>query len=116
MKNEAFTLKKFMTLIVAIGSLVLFPLSPASANTLCNDGTISMSRGSGTCSWHGGIAGNSKSRNNGFSDPYGSTSRNKGFSDPYGSTSRNKGFSDPYGSSFNNRGLCSYLDRSRGRC
>ena len=85
------------------GSIVLFPLPQASGYTLCNDGTISMSRGSGTCSWHGGIAGNSKSRNNGFSDPY-------------GSTSRNKGFSDPYGSSFNNRGLCSYLDRSRGRC
>ena len=105
-----------ISLLIALISAVITSAPQASANTLCNDGTISMSRGSGTCSWHGGIAGNNKSRNNSFSDPYGSTSRSKGFSDPYGSTSRSKGFSDPYGSSFNNRGLCSYLDRSRGRC
>lgn len=30
--------------------------TPASA-TVCSDGSISNSQGSGTCSWHGGIAG-----------------------------------------------------------
>lgn len=34
------------------------PRAPSSGLTLCADGTWSQSTGSGTCSWHGGIAGN----------------------------------------------------------
>lgn len=32
--------------------------APSGGLTLCADGTYSQSSGSGTCSWHGGIAGN----------------------------------------------------------
>jgi len=32
--------------------------APSGGRTLCADGTWSQSTGSGTCSWHGGIAGN----------------------------------------------------------
>jgi|LauGreDrversion4_1035100.scaffolds.fasta_scaffold164102_2 hypothetical protein len=132
-----------LALVLAFSSLVV--IVPASANTLCADGTISYSVGSGTCSWHGGIAGgSSRSKSYGYSDPYGSSSRSKsyGYSDPYGSSlggsygsssrSKSYGYSDPYGSSLggsygsslNNKSRgngssslsCSYLDRSRGRC
>lgn len=34
--------------------------APASAQTRCADGTLSDSTGPGTCSWHGGIAGNER--------------------------------------------------------
>jgi hypothetical protein len=34
------------------------PRAPSGGLTLCADGTWSQSTGSGTCSWHGGIAGN----------------------------------------------------------
>lgn len=34
------------------------PRAPSSGLMLCADGTWSQSTGSGTCSWHGGIAGN----------------------------------------------------------
>jgi hypothetical protein len=122
-------MKRTSAIICLLIVATFFPIQSAGANTLCNDGTISRSSGKGTCSWHGGIAGNSprnngfgtSSRNNGLSDPWGSTSRNNGFgtssrnnglSDPWGSTSRNNGF----GTSSRNSGFCSYIDRSKGRC
>jgi len=46
-------------LAIALASIivVLFgQVSPVLASTLCNDGWVSSSSGSGTCSWHGGIA------------------------------------------------------------
>ena len=99
--------------IAFLSLLLTLPMaSPqATANTLCADGTISRSTGSGTCSWHGGIAGGSSpsKKNNGFgvSDPWGTTSttkKNNGFgvSDPWGTTSTKK--------------KCSSLDRFYGLC
>ena len=100
------------------------------ANTLCNNGTISKSSGRGTCSWNGGIAGNGSSRNNGF-DPYGTSSRSNQIDpyriDPYGTSSRSNkvdpfGTSsrsnkvDPFGTSSRSKTICSYIDRSKGRC
>lgn len=41
---------------LAFTILTLSPMA-ASAQTRCADGTYSSSSGSGTCSWHGGIAG-----------------------------------------------------------
>ena len=101
-------MRKYLIVFAMVVSSVVVPTHGANANTLCNDGTISRSSGQGACSWHGGIAGNS--RNNGF----GSSSRNNGFgySDPWGSSSRNNGF----GSSSSNNRFCSYIDRSKGRC
>lgn len=46
---------------LAVAAAVTFVFSatmtaPASAGSLCSDGWVSPSTGSGTCSWHGGIA------------------------------------------------------------
>ena len=88
------------------------------ANTLCNNGTISKSSGRGTCSWNGGIAGNGSSRNNGL-DPYGTSSRSNKIDpyriDPYGTSSRSNKV-DPFGTSSRSKTICSYIDRSKGRC
>lgn len=87
-------------------------ISPANAGTLCADGYYSLSSGSGTCSWHGGIAGGAPSRNKsyGSTDSWGSS-----LGGSYGSTPKKKsyGYNDPYGSSMSK---CSYIDRSWGRC
>jgi hypothetical protein len=39
------------------GYKYFFDLTDNKEYTICNDGTISDSSGSGTCSWHGGVAG-----------------------------------------------------------
>ena len=52
------------------------PGAPSGGLTLCADGTYSQSTGSGTCSWHGGIAGNNNpSRNSGSTSGGGGTGR-----------------------------------------
>jgi len=88
-------------------------ISPASAGQFCADGTWSNSSGRGTCSWHGGILGNTtKKKTNTFSDPWGTSLNN----DPFGTTKRNT-FSDPWGNSNNKLGgFCTSFDRSMGRC
>ncbi len=85
-KSIFFALSIFATLLVS---------TPQSqANTLCSNGTVSKSSGRGTCSWNGGIAGGapSKQKSGGF-----------GYSDPFGSTSKSSR-------------ICTYIDRSKGRC
>jgi hypothetical protein len=96
-------MRKVILALALVVSTMSF-ISPANAGTLCADGYYSLSSGSGTCSWHGGIAGGAPSR-----------SKSYGYSDPYGSTSKKKsyGYNNPYGSSMSN---CSYIDRSWGRC
>ncbi len=50
--------------------------APSGGLTLCADGTWSQSTGSGTCSWHGGIAGNNNpSTGSGTSSGGGGTGR-----------------------------------------
>ena len=51
--------KVILGIALSLITSVLF-VGSVSANTLCNDGTISPSTGKGTCSWHGGIAGGQK--------------------------------------------------------
>ena len=55
------TLRHFLvTLVVATGCFLLIcgtAVAAPSPRTTCADGTYSSSTGSGTCSWHGGIAG-----------------------------------------------------------
>lgn len=52
------------------------PRAPSSGLTVCADGTWSQSTGSGTCSWHGGIAGNNNpSTSAGSSSSGGGTGR-----------------------------------------
>lgn len=52
------------------------PRAPSNGLTLCADGTWSQSTGSGTCSWHGGIAGNNNpSTGSGSTSSSGGTGR-----------------------------------------
>jgi hypothetical protein len=53
---------KLLTFIILLFPFSLMSLEAAQA-TLCSDGTISSSNGSGTCSWHGGISGKSSPDN-----------------------------------------------------
>lgn len=52
---------KYIWLIVAIPTISIFifmivnPTKEVFDHCICNDGSISYSNGSGTCSWHGGI-------------------------------------------------------------
>ena len=45
---------KFLALAILPASLIL--ASPVLGDAVCNDGWYSNSSGSGTCSWHGGVA------------------------------------------------------------
>ena len=81
-------MRKVLLAIALIFSSMSF-IPSANAGTLCADGYYSLSSGSGTCSWHGGIAGGAPSR------------------------SKSYGYNDPWGSSMSK---CSYIDRSWGRC
>jgi len=45
---------KFLALAILPASLIL--ASPVLGDAVCNDGWYSHSSGSGTCSWHGGVA------------------------------------------------------------
>jgi hypothetical protein len=91
-------MKRFVLIaLVALGS-VCSSLVPAHAGTYCADGTYSVSSGSGTCSWHGGILGGAPSKSKSYgstlnNDPYGLNSYGSTKSKSYGSTLDN----DPYG-------------------
>jgi len=82
--------KKFFA-AVAMGVLAssLVSIAPASAGSMCNNGSYSSNSGRGTCSWNGGVDRSYSS----YSD-YGSSSYNRnngyGSSSSFGS-SRNKG-------------------------
>ena len=55
--NKVKTAAKALLVSLSMGgaALVLAP-GTASAGAICNDGWISSSSGSGTCSWHGGVS------------------------------------------------------------
>ena len=88
-------MKKRILVAVAMGFLAssLVSVAPASAGSLCNNGTFSSNSGRGTCSHNGGVNKNFPS----FSDP-GSTSfkRNNGL-----------GSTNTWGNSLNSRRSCS---------
>ena len=46
---------KFLLLIMVLSSFVSCDKDITGCPTICNDGTTSKSRGSGACSYHGGI-------------------------------------------------------------
>ena len=89
--------------ILIIGS-AFFQIQPASAGQYCADGWYSQSSGSGSCSWHGGIAGGSSSKSNSYKAP---APTYKAPSSIYPTPSK---------INFGIRGFCSVLDRSKGRC
>ncbi len=89
-------MKKRLFIAISMATLAtsLVSITPASAGSICNNGSYSANSGRGTCSWNGGV-------NKGFSsysDP-GSSSfkRNNGFG-----SSSGWGDTPSYGSSRNN--------------
>src|SRR4051812_13923339 len=46
---------KFFTLIILLPYILIASSCNKSPGCICNDGHLSHSSGSGTCSWHGGI-------------------------------------------------------------
>ncbi len=85
--------KKLAAVAIAAGVIVGSAISivPTANAARCNDGTWSNSSGRGTCSWHGGVEGGSKSYGNSYgSNSYG----NKYGSNSYGSNS----YGNKYGS------------------
>jgi len=128
------SLKRLLTVALFLIASSIATTSPASAGQFCADGTWSNSSGRGTCSWHGGILGNTPKKNT-YSDPWGTSLNN----DPWGTTKKKTNtYSDPWGTSLNNDpwgtpkrntnsdpwgnsnnklgGFCSSFDRSMGRC
>lgn len=88
--------KLFVAFVLMLGTSFI-TIQPANAGQLCADGWYSSSSGSGTCSWHGGIAGSSGSRVNTYKAP----------APVYKAPSIGKtGIT----------GFCSALDRNKGRC
>lgn len=89
--------------ILIIGSAFL-QIQPASAGQYCADGWYSQSSGSGSCSWHGGIAGGLSSKSNSYKVP---VPAYKAPSSIYPTPSKSKS---------GITGFCSVLDRNKGRC
>jgi hypothetical protein len=97
-------MKKRLLAVALMGLLAssVVSVAPASAGSICNNGSYSANSGRGTCSYNGGVNKQYQS----YSDP-GSSSWNRsnglGSSSSYGSSSKNGlGSSSSYGSSSNN--------------
>jgi hypothetical protein len=92
--------KRLLTVVLFLLGTSFATISPASAGQFCADGTWSNSSGRGTCSWHGGILGNTtKKKTNTYSDPWGTSLNN----DPWATTKKKTDtYSDPWGTSLNN--------------
>jgi hypothetical protein len=94
-------MKRLLLVLALMFGASLVAIQPVNAGEWCADGTWSNSSGKGTCSWHGGIQGNTtKKKTNSYNDPWGTTTNN----DPFGTTKKKTG------------GYCSSFDRSYGRC
>lgn len=90
-------MKRLLLVLALMFSTSLVVVQPANAGQLCADGWYSTSSGSGSCSWHGGIAGGSGSKINTYKAP----------APVYKSPSiGNSGIT----------GFCSAMDRNKGRC
>jgi len=69
----------FRILLIALTTLAITcgnAFANPSTRTLCSDGWVSPSTGSGTCSWHGGISGGSSGGDYYYSPPSGGGSQN----------------------------------------
>jgi hypothetical protein len=101
-------MKKRLLAVALMGLLAssLVSVAPASAGSICNNGSYSSNSGRGTCSYNGGVNKQYQS----YSDP-GSSSWNR--SNGYGSSSgfgssRNNGLgsTSSWGSSLNSKRSC----------
>ena len=102
----------FIALVTGFLASSLVSIAPASADSLCNNGTFSSNSGRGTCSWNGGVnksypsysdpGSSSYKRNNGFG-----TTSTWGNTPSYG-TSRSNGLgsTSTWGNSLNSKRSC----------
>jgi hypothetical protein len=97
-------MKRLLFVMALMFGTSLVAIQPADAGQYCADGWYSTSSGSGSCSWHGGIAGGSNSKINTYKQP---APVYKAPAPVYKSPSLgNSGIT----------GFCSALDRNKGRC
>jgi len=104
-------MKRLSFLLILIIGSAFFQIQPASAGQYCADGWYSQSSGSGSCSWHGGIAGGSSSRSNSYKAP---APAYKAPAPAYKAPSSI--YPTPSKSKSGITGFCSVLDRNKGRC
>ena len=90
-------MKRLLLIATLLLGTSLVAVQPANAGQLCADGWYSTSSGSGSCSWHGGIAGSSNSKVNTYKAPA-----------PV--------YKAPAVGKTGITGFCSALDRNKGRC
>lgn len=91
----------FAAISMAVLATSLVSIAPASAGSLCNNGSYSANSGRGTCSYNGGVNKSFPS----YSDPGSSSfNRNNGFG-----SSRNNGLgsTSTWGNSLNSKRSCS---------
>jgi len=108
-------LKRVLLVVLFLMTTSFLGITSASAGEFCADGTWSNSSGKGTCSWHGGILGNTTTKKpSTYSDPWGTKTK----VDPFGTTTKKPStYSDPWSTTKNkSNGFCTYIDRSKGRC
>jgi len=96
----------FAAVIIGIFASSLISIAPASAGSVCNNGSYSSNSGRGTCSYNGGV----DKRFPSYSDP-GSSSykRNNGFSPTpsYGSNGNSRlGTTSTWGNTLNSKKTC----------
>jgi hypothetical protein len=97
-------MKRLLLVLFLILGTSLVGVQSASAGQYCADGWYSQSSGSGSCSWHGGIAGGSGKK----VDPYKAPAPVYKAPAPV--------YKAPSTSKTGITGFCSVLDRNKGRC
>lgn len=96
-------MKRFLLIFALLIGGSFVSIQPASAGQLCADGWYSPSSGSGSCSWHGGIAGGTSSRLNNYNPAPVYKAPAPVYKTP---SIGNSGIT----------GFCSAMDRNKGRC
>jgi len=104
-------MKRLVLVLALMFSTSLIAVQPANAGQYCADGWYSQSTGSGSCSWHGGIAGGSSSKVNTYKAP---TPAYKAPTPAYKAPTPI--YTSPSTVKTKITGFCSALDRNKGRC
>jgi hypothetical protein len=97
-------MKRLLLVLFLILGTSLVGVQSASAGQYCADGWYSQSSGSGSCSWHGGIAGGSGKK----VDPYKAPAPIYKAPAPI--------YKAPSIGKTGITGFCSVMDRNKGRC
>ena len=104
-------MKRLLLVMALMFGTSLVAIHPADAGQYCADGWYSQSSGSGSCSWHGGIAGGSNSKINTYKQP---APVYKAPAPVYKAPA--PVYKAPAIGNTRITGFCSALDRNKGRC